>query len=112
MKCPVCGKGILKRQKVGVDKFGVPVGRFWAEACSECGEQIFSPGEAAKIEARIRRLGLWGAPVPSRIYKVGGNFVVSIKKKVAEALGIDGPVEVTLIPQAKNKRFVVEIAHG
>ncbi|MFH1199639.1 MAG: YgiT-type zinc finger protein [Candidatus Micrarchaeota archaeon] len=112
MKCPVCEKGSLKRQKVGVEKFGVSVGTYAADVCSACGEQIFGPKEAAEIEARIMQLGLWGAPVPSRIYKVGGNFVVSIKKKVALALGIDKPVEVTLIPQVKNKRFVVEIAHG
>lgn len=112
MKCPICEKGVLKKQKVSVDKFGVFVGNFEAEVCTACGEQIFDSKESAKIEARIKQLGLWGAPVQSRIYKVGGNFVVSIKKKVAEALGIKRPLEVTLIPQAKNRRFVVEIPSG
>ena len=110
MKCPICEKGVLKRQKIDVEKYGTIVGAFTAEVCSACGEQIFDSKEAGKIETRIKELGLWGLPVQSRIYRVGGNFVVSIKKKVADSLGISKPMEVVLIPQAKKKRFIVEIS--
>lgn len=109
INCPVCEKGVLSKQKVAVEKYGSLVGTFTAEVCPACGEQIFASKEAGKIEKKIKQLDLWGLPVESRIYKVGGNFVVSIKKKVAQSLGIDKPMSVTLIPQAKHKRFVVEI---
>ena len=111
MKCPVCEKGALRKQKVAVDKYGSLVGTFTAEVCPSCGEHIFDSKEAGMIEKRIKQLGLWGLPVESRIYKVGGNFVVSIKKKVAQEMGITHPIDVTLIPQAKHKRFVVEIPY-
>ncbi|MBI5036537.1 YgiT-type zinc finger protein [Candidatus Micrarchaeota archaeon] len=109
MKCPLCDGGNLKRRKVEVEKYGTPVGLFAAEVCSGCGEQIFSSKEAAKIEAAIKKLGLWGVPVPSRVYKVGGNFVISLKKKVAESLGITSPREVILVPQVNRNRLVVEV---
>ncbi len=109
MKCPICNKGELKKQRVAVEKYGTLIGTFKADVCSACGEQIFDSKEATKVEEKIKELGLWGAPVPTRIYKVGGNFVVSIKKKIAQALGINKPMDVILIPEAKNKRFVVEL---
>ena len=109
MRCPICDKGSLKKKKVVVEKYGTVIGVFSADACSSCGEQIFDSKTAERIEDKIKKLGLWGLPVQSRIYKVGGNFVVSIKKKVAQALGINKPTEVLLIPQPKHKRFVVEV---
>ena len=110
MTCPICESGTLRKRKVAVEKYGVNVGEFEAEVCTKCGEQIFSQKEAARIESKIKSLDLWGNPVNSRIYKVGGNFVVSIKKTVADAMGIDKPVEVRLIPQTKKHQFIVELA--
>lgn len=110
MKCSFCEKGELKKQKVSVDKFGSHVGFFNAEVCNACGEQVFDSAEACRIEKKIQELGMWGVPVPSRIYKVGGNFVVSIRKTVAVALGINKPANVRIIPQAGQKRFTVELA--
>ena len=110
MECPICSKGVLKKQKAVVEKYGSMVGTFTADVCSACGEQIFDSKEAARIEQKIKELDLWGLPVPSKIHKVGGNFMVTIKKKVADSLGITKPTDVTLIPQAKHKRFVVEIS--
>jgi hypothetical protein len=110
MNCPICEKGVLQNKKVAVEKYGTFVGEFNAQVCSNCKERIFSGTESSKIEAKIKQLSLWGVPVESRIYKVGGNFVVSIKKTVADAMGISKPVEVRLIPQVKKNQFIVEIA--
>lgn len=110
MTCPICESGTLRKRKVAVEKYGVAVGEFEAEVCTKCGEQIFSEKEAARIESKITSLDLWGNPVDSRIYKVGGNFVVSIKKTVAKTMGIDRPVGVRLIPQAKKHQLIVELA--
>lgn len=106
MICPICGKGKLRKETVRVEKFDILIGVFEAEVCQACGEQIFDSKESAKIEKRIKELGLWGVPVESKIYKVGGNFVVSIKKTVAQALGITKPGSVRLIPQGRNKLLV------
>ena len=110
MNCPICEKGILRKQKTSVEKYGETIGLFTADVCSNCGEEIFDSSEAKKIEARIKELGLWGVPAQSRIYKVGGNFVISFKKKMADSLGITKPMDVRLIPQVKQKRIVVEVA--
>lgn len=110
MECPLCEKGQLKKQLVPVEKYGTFVGVFRADVCSACGEQIFSEKESARIEAKIKALDLWGLPVQSRIYRVGGNYVVSIKKTVADALEIHRPTQVKLIPQARKHQFIVELA--
>ena len=110
MTCPICEKGVLRKQKVDVEKYGEAIGMFTADVCSNCGEQIFDSHEARKIEGKTKELGLWGVPSQTRIYKVGGNFVISLKKKIAESLGITKPMDVRLIPQVKQKRIVVEVS--
>ncbi|HIH20762.1 TPA: YgiT-type zinc finger protein [Candidatus Micrarchaeota archaeon] len=62
MKCPTCGQGVLKKQKVTVEKFGTTVGVFTAEVCSACGEQIFDSRESARIETKIKQLGALDLP--------------------------------------------------
>ncbi len=110
MNCPVCGKGKLARKKVMVEKFGESIGIFTAEVCASCGEQIFDAREAEKIEAKIKAVGLWGAPQPARLYKIGSSLVISIKKKVADALKITKDSSAVLIPEVKNRRLIVDFS--
>ena len=39
-KCPICGKGILKKKKIKEEMFGVHLGEFPADVCDECGESF------------------------------------------------------------------------
>ncbi|MEW5955092.1 MAG: YgiT-type zinc finger protein [Candidatus Micrarchaeota archaeon] len=107
MKCPVCEKGKLTVKEVDVVKHGIFVGHFKAEVCSACGEQIFSSPEATKIEAKMKELGLFG-PEPSTVYKVGGNLAISIRKRVAQIVGATKDSKPIIIPQAKERRLIIE----
>ncbi|MEK6954454.1 MAG: hypothetical protein AABX01_05570 [Candidatus Micrarchaeota archaeon] len=106
--CPMCPKGILHRKAVEVERYGVGIGRFAAEVCSSCGEEIFGSHEAAKIESRMKALGVWGAERAS-VYRLGNNFAIGIRKRIAQLLGLNKDSKVSLIPQAGAKRIIVEI---
>ena len=109
MKCPTCEKGNLKKQTIEVVKHGLFVGRFKAEVCNVCEEQIFDAGEATKIEKKFKELGLWGVQT-STIYQVGGNLAIGIKKVLADSLGLTKGKTVRVIPQISQKRFIVEVS--
>ncbi len=100
----------MKKTKSSVEKFGVPLGKFEAWVCGNCGEKIFESQEVARAEERMKQLGVWGVPQESRVYKLGGNLVISIKKKIADALGLTKNSRVLLIPEPSQKRLVVEIS--
>ena len=100
----------MKKTKASVEKFGASLGEFEAWVCKNCGEKVFESTEVAKAEARMKQLGVWGVPQQSRVYKLGGNLVISIKKKIADALGLTKNSRILLIPEPSQKRLVVEIS--
>ena len=109
MKCPICEKGRTTRKRVPVDRLGIFVGEFGANVCGKCGKQIFDCKEAESIEAETKKLGLWGAE-ESKVYKLGGNLAISIRKKIVDLLGITKDSKVMLVPYARERRIIVEIS--
>jgi YgiT-type zinc finger domain-containing protein len=109
MMCPICEKGKISRKVVDVVKHGIFVGHFKAEACNRCGEEIFDSKEAARIEQKMKELGLFGAE-KTTIYKVGGNLAISLKAGIVKALGISKDSKPIIITQAKEKRLIVELS--
>ena len=107
MICPICEKGRMNEKTVDVVRHGIFVGHFQAEVCSHCHEQIFDSKEASKIESRMKEIGLFGAD-KATVYKVGGNFAISLKATVAKALGITKSSKPTIITQLKERRLIVE----
>ena len=54
MKCPICDKGILKKGKIKESMFGIYLGEFPAEICSECGESFTDSETTKKIEETVK----------------------------------------------------------
>ena len=63
-KCPICDKGILKKGKIKESMFGVYLGDFPAEICSECGESFTDSETTKKIEeiAEMMNYGIMMTP--------------------------------------------------
>ena len=104
----MCEKGMMRRLEVPVERLGVFVGIYPALVCGKCGEEIMDSPEVGKVEQKIRELGLWGSE-PATVYKLGGNFAISVRKKVADLLKITKKSHVTVTPYVKARRIIVEI---
>lgn len=48
--CPICEKGKLIKKVVPYSVYGIEIGRFPAEICTECKEEWFDEKTAKKIE--------------------------------------------------------------
>ena len=107
MVCPICEKGTLHKKIVDVVRHGMFIGHFKADVCSHCQEQIFDSKVAKKIEQKMQTLGIWNAE-KATIYRIGGNFALALTAKVVKALGISKTSKPLVIPQTKERRFIVE----
>jgi len=58
-KCLECGGRIVKK-KINYTFLGQNLGRFKAEVCTKCGEQVFSEETAERISEIAKKRGLWG----------------------------------------------------
>ncbi|MFH0816623.1 MAG: AbrB/MazE/SpoVT family DNA-binding domain-containing protein [Methanobacteriota archaeon] len=107
-KCPVCGKGSLKKAQVEESMFGVPLGRYQGEVCDCCGESFLDETAMRKIEARAKELGIWGLSKNLKLIKTGNSLSVRIPAKIARFLELSEGKDVVLYPDGK-KRIVVEV---
>ncbi len=56
MKCPICGKGKLKKGKTKEYMFGVYLGEFPADVCDECRESFTDSATTKRIEQEAKPL--------------------------------------------------------
>lgn len=108
-KCPVCGKGSLKKAQVEESMFGVSLGKFSGEVCDCCGESFLDDMAMRKIEARAKELGIWGLSKSLKVVKSGNSLSLRIPAKLAQFLELSEGKEVVLYPDGK-KKIVVEVA--
>lgn len=108
-KCPVCGKGSLRGKRVPEEMFGVHLGLFEAEVCSECGEVFFTSDSVDQIEARAKELGLWGLASKVRVARSGNSLVVRIPSELARYLKIRSGQELLVAPHEKHQ-LVLDLA--
>ncbi|OYT40813.1 hypothetical protein B6U80_02365 [Candidatus Pacearchaeota archaeon ex4484_26] len=106
MKCPICGKGILKKGKVKEEMFGIYLGEFPAEVCNKCGESFTDEETTKKIEQAAKKKGIWGLGVKTKITRTGNSLAVRIPKKIVKFLKLKEGEDAYLHPD-KNK-IVVE----
>jgi len=106
MKCPICGKGILKKGKVKEEMFGIYLGEFPAEVCNKCGESFTDEVTTKKIEQAAKKKGIWGLGVKTKITRTGNSLAVRIPKKIVKFLKLKEGEDAYLHPD-KNK-IVVE----
>ncbi len=54
-----CG-GEVTNKKVNFDLYGINLGKFEAEICKKCGEELFSEEVSKEIDKSAKKRGLWG----------------------------------------------------
>ncbi len=106
-KCYICEKGELVKRKADVKPYGVSIGKFDAEVCTECNETFFSEQTSDKIDETAKSKGLWGLEARTKIGQVGNSIDVKISKKIAEFTGLKKGEEVRVYPEGKN-RIIIE----
>ncbi len=105
--CDECG-GKLEKKAVVYTFLGEDLGKFPAEVCTKCGEQVFEEEVIRKIAAVTKQKGLWGLNERAKINQVGGSVGITINKKIADFLHLRKGEEVILYPETK-KRLVIQI---
>ena len=106
MKCPICEKGILKKQKIKEHMFGVYLGEFSADVCNKCGESFTDSNTTKEIQEVAKKKGIWGLSAVTKITKTGNSLAVRIPKKIVDYLRLADNEEVYVHPE--QDKFVVE----
>ena len=107
MKCPICEKGNLEKNKVDYIFLGKNLGKFEAEVCDKCGEQIFEEIISKQISGRIKELGLWGLSAKTKVSKTGNSLTITVTKKLADFLKLKKGEEVIIYPEDEKKLVVL-----
>ncbi len=103
-KCEECnGKIILKNVEVSIH--GISLGKFPADVCSKCGEEVFEEKISSEIENLSKARGLWGLDRKVKIVKIGNSLAVRIPKPISDFLGLKDGKEAILHPE-KNKLII------
>ncbi len=105
--CEECG-GKIARKEVDYIFLGENLGKFPAEVCNGCGEEVFDEDVTKKISNIAKKKNLWGLNARATINQVGGSVGITIAKNIAQFLNLKKGEEVVLYPESK-KRLVVEV---
>jgi len=105
MKCIICD-GQTQKKIVEDKEFGVSLGKFPAEVCQKCGEVYFDSETARKIQAKSKKLGLFGLLKKTKVAEVGNSLAIRIPKQIANFAGLKKNVEVTITPQNRHAILV------
>lgn len=106
MKCPICGKGMLKKGTVKEYMFGVYLGEFPAEICTECKESFTDSDTTRKIEEIAKKKGIWGLSAKTKITKTGNSLAVRIPKRIADYLKLKDGKEAHVHPE--DHKLIIE----
>ncbi len=107
MKCTQCNMGNYQPKKEPYLFLGETIGIFDALVCNHCGETLFEPAASGKIEAEVKRRGLWGLRARTKVSEVGNALDVRIPKSLAEFLSLTKGKEVILEPIDRNRLQVI-----
>ena len=67
VKCPVCGRGELVKEKRKSELYGFSLGEYMAEVCPHCSEIFWIEEDVTTMEKEAKEKG---------IYSFGNNFVL------------------------------------
>ena len=97
-----------RNKKDRLKVYGISLGKFEAEVCNNCGEEVFSEEVSDKIDEIAKEKGLWGLESHSKIGRSGDGLIIRVNKKLANFLELKEGEEITLIPESKEK-LIIEI---
>jgi len=109
VKCPVCGKGGLVKEKRKSELYGFNLGEYEAEVCHVCGEVFWSEEDVTSMEKKAKEKGIWGLEQRAKISIAGNSLIVRIPQKLARFLGLRKGTEVIIHPSGKDKLVIEEI---
>ncbi len=101
-KCDECG-GKLVGKNVDFSLFGVNLGKFPAEVCSKCGEEVFTEETSARIDEITRKKELYGLAASTKVGKAGDSLDIRINKKIAQFVNLQKGQTVMVHPEGKNR---------
>lgn len=97
-----CGGRMIKK-KIDFSMYGTNLGKFEAEVCQKCGEELFSEEVSRQIDEVAKRKGLWGLEAHTKVGKAGDSLIIRINKKIADFCGLKRGEEVTIVPKNKEE---------
>lgn len=106
-KCWECGEKIVHK-KVDFSLYGVSLGKFDAEVCLKCGEEVFTEEVSKQIDNAAKESGLWGLEAHTKVGRTGDSLMIRVNKNLVKFLDLKEGEEITLYPQNK-KKLIVEI---
>lgn len=101
-----CGGRIIKK-KIDFSMYGTSLGKFEAEVCQKCGEELFSEKISNQIDETAKKKGLWGLEAHTKIGKAGDSLIIRINKKIADFYGLKQGEEITITPKDKKEISVL-----
>jgi uncharacterized C2H2 Zn-finger protein len=108
VRCPVCGKANLRREKRHAEQNGFDLGVYVAEICHSCGEVFWDRKDVSRMEHKAKRIGIWGLEQRTKVAAVGNSLAVRIPKRLADFLGLTRGSEVLVHPMGRDKLVVEE----
>lgn len=107
IRCTNCNMGTYDKKKVPYVFIGEKLGSYDALVCNHCGETLFEASSSDKIEAEVKKRGLWGLRARSKVSEVGNALDVRIPKALADFLSLHKGKEVVLEPIDRNRLQVI-----
>lgn len=108
MKCPVCGRGVLRSESRHAEQNGFDLGVYVADVCTSCEEVFWKENDVRKMERRAKKIGVWGLEQRTKVATVGNSLAVRIPKRLTNFLGLRRGDEVIIHPMGKNKLVIEE----
>ena len=100
--CEGCGGNVVKK-KIDFSIYGEHLGKFEAEVCAKCGEELFSEEVSNQIDEVAKKKGLWGLETKTKIGQAGDSLIIRINKRIADFYGLKKGEDVTLAPKDKDE---------
>ena len=86
--------------------YSVLLGKFLAQVCTRCGEEVFSEETSDEIERITKEKGLYALEARTKIGVSGNCLDIRVNQKIANFLSLRKGKEVVIYPESKNKLIV------
>ncbi|MBW2968681.1 hypothetical protein KY304_02555 [Candidatus Woesearchaeota archaeon] len=106
-KCEECNGKII-RKKVSFNLYGIDLGKFTADFCPKCNEEVYDEKTLDKINKIAKKKGLWGLESRTKVGEVGNSLDIRISKKIADFIGLRKGEDIIVHPESK-KRIVIDV---
>jgi len=105
MKCELCN-GIVELKTVPFTLYGVKLGEYPARVCQKCGDKVFDAKTFRLMEAKAKKIGLYGLTSRTKVTRHGNSIAITIGKKVAGFIKLKKGEHVLLYPEGREKIII------